>query len=271
LRFSSITLPSGIGSENEDAMVVGDNAAVVVDGAGLPRTMRAGCSHSVAWFARSIADDFHAALASRTGTISDALAEAIEQVAGSHSSTCNLDAGAPSATVAAWRRTGNRIEYLVLCDAALIFVDRDGYATIVTDRRLEHLVDAAMADAAQPHSGMSEAAARRAARARVESRRNRHGGFWCVNSDPAAAAQALTGVIELEDLTGLIACSDGATRAYDLLSSHTLDRFATESLRGPLDSLATAIRHAEDQQSDALVQRGFKAHDDLTIVAATIV
>ena len=63
--------------------------------------MRAGCVHSVQWFAQSIALEFHRSLTARTGSMADALAVAITKVAGSHGEQCDLAGGSPSATVAA--------------------------------------------------------------------------------------------------------------------------------------------------------------------------
>src|SRR3954470_13562890 len=98
-------------------MVIGDGVAVVVDGAGIPADLRAGCEHSVEWFARSVAQVFHALLVERSRSMVESLAETIRRVRDSHATSCDLAAGSPSATVAAWRTTGRRLEYLVLCDA----------------------------------------------------------------------------------------------------------------------------------------------------------
>lgn len=250
-------------------MVITPDAVVVVDGAGLPESLRAGCSHSVAWFAQSIAVAFHAALTTRSGTMAEGLADAITRVADSHSSICDLEAGSPSATVAAWRYAEDVLEYLVLCDASLVVVDQRGRATHLTDLRLQQAVDAATKDLTDHGDGdRTTAEIRRLARIRVEAIRNREGGWWCVNSDPRAADRALTGAVNPDGLSGIVACSDGASRAFDLLSTHTVDRFADLCLNGSVESVAGAIRQAEERRADALQGQGIKTHDDLTVVGA---
>jgi len=267
-RPSSLTVPAPPGDRNEDAIVVGDGVAVVVDGAGIPADLRAGCEHSVEWFARSVAQTFHALLVERSHTMVDALAETITRVRDSHADSCDLAAGSPSATVAAWRTSGSRLQYLVLCDASLILVDRHERSVEVTDPRLQRVLDTAAARLAAATDGEPSGDAVRAAqRQAVEAHRNRPDGFWCVHDDPVAAEHALHGEVAVEDHAGVIACSDGGARAYDLLGTHTLDQFARESLSGALQRVADRIRSAETQRAERLDARGLKVHDDLTIAA----
>jgi len=267
-RTFSLTVPATAGGGNEDAMVIGDGVAVVVDGAGIPADLRAGCEHSVEWFARSVAQVFHALLVERSRTMVESLAETITRVRDSHATSCDLAAGSPSATVAAWRTTGRRLEYLVLCDASLILVDRHGHGVELTDRRLERILETAA-----PRTGPAVTTTRwgddvRAAqRPAVEASRNQPDGFWCVHHDPVAAQHALHGEVAIEDYAGVVACSDGGARAYDLLGTHTLDQFAQQSLGGALRSVADSIRSAETQGAESLDTRGLKVHDDLTIAA----
>lgn len=259
-RTFSLTVPATADARNEDAVVVGDGVAVVVDGAGIPAELRAGCQHSVEWFARCVAQTFHALLVARTHTMVDALAETIARVRDSHEGACDVAAGSPSATVAAWRTTGGRLEYLVLCDASLILVDRHDRSAEFTDRRLQRVLETAAAE-------LSGDAARVAQRQAVEANRNRPDGFWCVHHDPVAAQHAVHGEVAIEDYSGVVACSDGGARAYELLGTHTLDQFAHQSLGGALQSVADSIRSAETREAARLDARGLKVHDDLTIAA----
>ncbi len=275
---SSLTLAAGVARENEDAMAVSDDVVVVVDGAGLTAELRAGCRvpgagcrHSVSWFAQSVAQTFHALLAPRCNTMVDALATTIARVRESHASTCDLGRGSPSATVAAWRTRGNRIEYLVLCDASLVLVDHDRKALEISDRRLQRLLDSATpaegVASDDPHGGAALRAARRAV---VEQSRNQPGGFWCVHTDPGAASHATHGELDIDAHAGVVACTDGAARGYDLLEEHDLDEFARHALTGPLQGLADTIRGAESRREGELRAQGVKVDDDLTIVATPL-
>ena len=253
-------------------MLFGDGVVVVVDGAGLPADLRAGCRHSVAWFANTVAHTFHELLTKRSHAMVDALAETITQVRASHAPTCDLEAGSPSATVAAWRISENRLEYLVLCDASVVLVDRDQRAVEITDRRLQRVLEAtATVEGSRTDDVVRAGAAVRATRRRaLETARNRLGGFWCVHTDPAAALHAVHGDVAIDDHVGVLVCSDGATRGYDLLQTHTIDQFTREALSGKRQDLAAIIRAGETQQAEQLRGRGLKVHDDLTLVAAPL-
>ena len=154
----TLTVPAPGGAENEDALPADGEVVVVVDGAGLPTELRAGCRHTVAWFAQSVAQTFPALLAARSSSMSRALAETITAVRRSH---------AP-----------------------------------------------------------------------------------------------------IGDIAGVVACTDGGARAYDLLGTHTLDEFTNLAVRGELRALADSIRAAESDRAEDLRARGMKLHDDITIVTA---
>jgi hypothetical protein len=78
------SLAASEGHPNEDAVFSHDGVAVVVDGAGLPRSMRAGCRHPVAWYSRQLAGAFGEALLQRRLTMPQALGRAIAEVSERH-------------------------------------------------------------------------------------------------------------------------------------------------------------------------------------------
>ena len=125
----------------------------------------------------------------------DALRSAIADVRAEHSDSCDLAAGSPSATVAAWRLTGASLEYLVLCDSSILLALADRRYLDVTDTRLDEVVEPSVHEAMAQctHSGATNLrqdilAARRGA---VEALRNTKEGFWCCHHDPAAADEAV--------------------------------------------------------------------------------
>lgn len=156
----------------------------------------------------------------------------------------------------------------MLCDASLILVDRQGHAVECTDRRLQRILESTAprtgsATADEPSHRDALATQRQA----VEAGRNRTDGFWCVHYDPLAARHAVHGEVAIADYSGVVACSDGGARAYDLLGTHTLEQFANAALSGGLQGVADSIRSAETQGAERLHARGLKVHDDLTIAA----
>ncbi|MFD5213247.1 protein phosphatase 2C domain-containing protein [Microbacterium sp. NPDC058345] len=256
------SLPAEPGRESEDACAVGDGVAVVVDGAGLPKDMRRGCSHSVAWYARILAEAFRMRLEDRATAMTDALAGAIAEVTAAHAGTCELRRGSPSATVAAWRMDGDEVEHLVLSDASIVLIGADGTVQEVTDDRINDAVQRRSAELLEGGAFSQAAAARFAA---LDQTRNVEGGFWCCHTDPDAARHAFTGRTPIRDLRGIVAASDGGTRGYQLLGAHSLERFGELAGRGDLARIAQEIRAAEDAHG---VPPFTKPHDDIALVAA---
>lgn len=255
------SLPAEPGRESEDACAIGEGIAVVVDGAGLPKTMRRGCSHSVAWYARSLAEAFRLRLDDRATSMREALADAIVEVTNAHAGTCELRLGSPSATVAAWRMDGDEVEHLVLCDASIVLIGLRGVQEITDDR-----VNTAVRRKADELLAAGEFAQIRAARfAALDRMRNVEGGFWCCQTEPEAARHALVGRTRVAELRAMVAASDGATRGYQLLGVHSLDRFGELVAQGRLAQIAREIRTAEDRDG---VPELTKPHDDIALAAA---
>jgi hypothetical protein len=277
MEMAAVTVtswPASPDRENEDSTANTPQVAVVVDGAGIPSSLRSGCSHSVAWYSRTLATTFQRHLADPCVKMQDALRSAIAEVVAKHENTCDLAAGSPSATVAAWRVTGSDLEYLVLCDSSLFLSFTDGRHLEVTDDRLGQVVgpwvEAATAQRAQGGMSISPDELHAASRQAVELLRNTPEGFWCCHNDPAAADEALQGSIPLPALRGVVLATDGATRGIHLLGSHTLEETIEAALSGTPDELLRQIRAAEDAQAQSLTLQAVKVHDDATLVSAKI-
>lgn len=100
--------------------------------------------------------------------------------------------------------------------------------------------------------------------------RNRPGGFWCLQDDPAAARYAICGTEPLAGLDTVLAPTDGASRAYDLLEVMTPAGMIERARKGQLHEIAASGRSAEDDRLEDLARVGLKDHDDLTIVATKL-
>jgi hypothetical protein len=266
--------PASPDKENQDSTAIAPQLAVVVDGAGFPPSMRSGCSHSVAWYSRTLANTLHRQLADANATMRDALRSAIAGVAAEHEDTCDLAAGSPSATVAAWRVDDASLDYLVLCDSSLLLSFADGETLEVTDDRLSRVVEprveATLSQRSQDGSSPSPHDVLLVRRKAVEALRNTPGGFWCCHHDPAAADEALVGSVPLAALRGAVLATDGATRDLHELGIHTLDEIIETALPGRHDKLLSQIRAAEEDQQESLALRAFKVHDDATLISARV-
>lgn len=249
------------GRESEDACALGEGIAVVVDGAGLPKSSRRGCGHAVAWYARMLAEAFRVRLSDRATSMTDALGAAIAEVTASHADVCDLDRGSPSATVAAWRITGDTVEHLVLCDASIVLIDADGQPREITDDRIDGAVRT-RAGALAAEAGLAEAPAEMRFAA-LDQMRNVDGGFWCAHTNPDAAQHALTGRTPLADLRAIVAASDGGTRGFQRFGAHSLARFADLASDGLLADIAGEIRAAEGAAGPLPFT---KPHDDIALI-----
>ncbi len=254
---------------NEDAAGHRGDAVVLMDGAGMPRETRAGCRHTVRWFARSATEAYLDRLQDPRVSMRDALSRAIRDVAVQHADECDLDAGSPSATVVAVRRVHDTLEHLVLCDSTLGIVTAAG-VEVVTDRALEtthHPLDEVLRnlrDRLDPARDRHDPALLDTLRRRDAAVRNRPGGFWCVGHRPEAADHALTGAIPADEVVGLVLASDGAMRLADVFAELTAEDLVTAYLRDGADRWVRRTREAESKPD----RRDLWAtpHDDATVV-----
>ena len=222
------TDPGTPGWPNEDYACAGPSAAVLLDGCTTtPAGTDTGCSHGVAWYARTLGTGLLAAITAEPRvTLASALATAIGQVRDWHAGTCDLSLRAtPAATVTAVRAEPEGISYLALSDSSVAADFGDGRPPLViTDRH-------------------------RAAAA-----------------DPAAADAATTGTLPRDRLRGVALLSDGATRideVYHQLGWPAMIDIIRED--GPA-ALIRQVRAAEDTDPDRQRWRRYKARDDATIV-----
>lgn len=230
---------------NEDVAGVLGAAAVLIDGAGMPARFRAGCSHSVTWYARTLTARLLLALQDEGADLRVGLARAIGEVAALHAGTCDLDRGGPSATVLAVRVRAGLLEHLVLADSSVLLEHADGTIERISDERVEETVRA--------HRDPEV----------VESLRNAPGGFWVARHEVEAAAEALVGAVPLADLRRVHLVSDGVTRAVDLLGLVD-DGGLAAALRTDPEALLDRIREAELALDPA--RRQWKIHDDATLL-----
>ncbi len=261
------------GRPNEDFAAVSADAAVLLDGAGTPAGSESGCSHGVAWFARTLGSSLLAAMTQKHETLPELLASEIKAVAGLHEDTCDLGhPGSPSATVVMLRRTDDALEWLVLADSSLVLDTGDTTAPMVICDDREAQVGAryrkAM-DALDSGSPEHQAAHREYVEA-LRAHRNRDGGFWVAATDPLAADQALTGTVPQESVRMAVLLSDGASRLVDRFHLATW-RQALDLLdqEGP-EALISSVRAAERSDPTGSRWPRGKTFDDATVVTLSL-
>ena len=262
------TEPGKQGRENEDFAAVLPGAVVVIDGASAPAGVESGCSHSVAWYARTLGGLLAGAVTDRSLTLAEALEGSIERVVLTHTDTCDIgNPHSPSATVAVARTTGDRLEYLVLADSTVLLGRASGEPLAVTDDRLEllrHRID--RREETPPIGSDAHAFALLSRVEKFAAYRNQPGGFWVACTKPAAAREAVTGTLPLDDVASVSVMTDGATRLIDLFELKTwagaLDVLNEEGPAG----LIRRTREAEASDPDGTRWPRGKARDDATAV-----
>ncbi|WP_067137498.1 protein phosphatase 2C domain-containing protein [Microtetraspora malaysiensis] len=267
MRVTFATEPASPDRLNEDFIAATPDAVVLLDGAGTPAGSESGCSHGVAWYARTLGSTLIASLTQSAGTLTEILAEGIKATTSLHDFTCDVNhPGSPSATVVMLRRTGEVLDFLVLADSVLVLdVIGTDDPMVITDERESQVgkryrtsMDAL--DSGTPH----HTAALRTYVEAMRAHRNRDGGFWVASSDPLAAEQALTGTLPADQIRAAALLSDGASRL--------VDRFGLATWRQALDILAQGgpaelVRRVRDAERSDLNGKRWprgKTFDDAT-------
>src|SRR3712207_3262676 len=101
MQISAASSPGRAGRANEDFVGSVPGAVVLLDGAGVPG-MDEVCRHGVRWYVQTLGTTLLRLLAADdSALLTDALAQALQEVAAGHRRTCDLeDPRGPMATVA---------------------------------------------------------------------------------------------------------------------------------------------------------------------------
>jgi hypothetical protein len=256
-----------VGRPNEDFVGAAPDVVVLLDGAGIPGSEEV-CRHGVAWYSHTLGTTLLASLTPGVGTgLVAALADSIEQVASQHRHTCDIaDPISPQSTVAMIRVDDERVDYLVLADAFVVFAAAGEVPVVITDsREVDVRRECSQALEGLPLGTPEFERAELAAIDAFRARRNKPGGYWIAKDDPRAAMEAVTGSVPRGDLSGAALLSNGASRIVDPYRCAEW-RTVLELLRmrGP-DALLRRIREAESVPGGEGALPGFESPDDATV------
>ncbi|MBT2412618.1 protein phosphatase 2C domain-containing protein [Streptomyces sp. ISL-12] len=257
MRTDLVSEPSTSRLPNEDfasvALPASGRGGVVVllDGVTPPRDAT-GCVHSVPWFTARLGGALTELTVSLPDVpLADALSRAIAVTAGAHAETCDLShPRTPQATVVLARWSPDRVEYLVLCDSALLVESSDGTVTAHLDDRLARLPRSARATEALVDADL----------------RNKEGGFFTAAADPAVAARAVTGTLPRGGVRALAALTDGATRWVDTFREGDWADCLHIVREEGAQSLVDRVRRLERWDTKRTFLGRSKQHDDATVV-----
>jgi hypothetical protein len=264
------TLPGRDDRPNEDFAGALPDCAVLLDGSGGPSELPSGCVHGTPWYVRQLGARVLARMETEAKTpLADVLAACIEEVAGLHRDTCDLEAlGAPAAMVVMARASDDGFEYLVLGDSTLT-VDTGSGIEVVCDHRIDDVAAEERRLMQSLPVGTPEHQAARIRFVRLQQGlRNCEGGYWIASTDPKAAHMALTGSIPLGQVRRAALLSDGVTRFVEF------DLGTWGELLGILDTYGPTtvfhrIRAAETADPDGVRWPRAKQRDDVAVVHFT--
>jgi hypothetical protein len=264
------TLPGRDDRPNEDFAGALPDCAVLLDGSGGPSELPSGCVHGTPWYVRQLGARVLARMETEAKTpLPDVLAACIDEVAGLHRDTCDLEAlGAPAAMVVMARASDDGFEYLVLGDSTLT-VDTGSGIEVVCDHRIDDVAAEERRLMQSLPVGTPEHQAARIRFVRLQQGlRNCESGYWIASTDPKAAHMALTGSIPLGQVRRAALLSDGVTRFVEF------DLGTWGELLGILDTYGPTtvfhrIRAAETADPDGVRWPRAKQRDDVAVVHFT--
>lgn len=246
---------------SDDKVFITQNAVILLDGASAYAPVPVSPSSYAETLGRHLHDHLdHDADIDLADALADSIAATTIQL--------NLTAGtSPSSTVTILRRRDEHVDVLMLGDNLVVAPGRT-----ITDPRLGHLdiperrqYRQRLADGAgfdDTHRALLVALQRRQA-----ARRNRPGGYWIAETDPAAAYQAIRATIPADQIPWAIVATDGAYTPMEHLGITDWPDLSTL----PGEELHRILTHChaweDDVDPDAQTRPRAKRHDDKTLVA----
>jgi len=242
------------GRPNEDFYLMAADWLIVLDGVAATPGQANGCIHGVRWFVGRLGARLATTLATGTDeSLKDVLANAITETMSDHGPQCDLSKPlTPAATVAIVRQAAEQIDWLALGDVTVAWQLSDGTTDSFTDNRLDLL----------PNAPIIVADVRRYDPEYVITVRNTPGGFWVAAADPAAAYEAITGSVALDQAQTLAVFTDGLARLAERYGHQWRDVFELAHVKG-MRALVDQLRQDEIADPDPTRWRG-KLHDDAT-------
>jgi hypothetical protein len=252
------------GQPNEDFVGAVPDAAVLLDGAGIPGTESI-CCHGVAWYTHRLGGTLLGRLSRDDGRdLTAILAAAIDEIAADHRSTCDItNPSSPQATVLVIRSRRGQLDYLLLADCFLVLDQLSGGPVVITDEREVTTRRICSAPLEGVASGIAEyERVWNSCIEALQARRNQPGGYWIAKDDPHAAEEAVTGSCALRELDSAALLSNGASRI--------VSPYALTSWSGMLKLLgasgpAEIIRRVRQAEADSSEDPNVMVPDDATV------
>lgn len=265
MRVSVASESGRADGRNEDWAGATSRIAVVLDG--LSEGPETGCVHGTPWYVHHLGSRILMLGGDADKPLAVVLAEAIRQVTDAHATTCDLGhPGSPCSTVAVIRQGSVGVEYLVLSDSTVTF-DRPDGPFVVTDRSVETIATEKAAAAAAATADRDKGALA-ALIQEQQHMRNRPGGYWVAQVDPAAAEHAYTG--RVDDAEGAVLLTDGATLLVTCFGAVSWAELLSAAFKHGPGHLIAMTRQLEDRDPHGATWPRYKQRDDATAVVVVL-
>lgn len=255
------------GDNNQDRYVIGDNFAIVLDGA---TSIAGDRSHDPGWFAEQLGNAITEHI-NGPHTLPQVVEHAIRAVRDRHHLTPE---SSPTSTVAIARWADDVIETYVLGDSTVALLMTDGSEAVRTDTRLSAVapdIRAAYRDRLAHGHGYDQTHHQILASMQDHQakRRNTPEGYWIAGAEPSAGRHGMTTREHLRNVQAVALASDGvAPRRHPQGLTWTHLQRTAENL-GAAEVLAR-LHAIEDTDPDGQQWPRSKRHDDKTLVVVTL-
>jgi hypothetical protein len=237
---------AGAGRVNEDFLGSVPGAVLLLDGAGIVGAESL-CRHGVTWFVERLGSAMLVRLSrAATRTLTEVVAESIDEVAAQHRGCDLADPSSPQATVMLIRVDDGGLDYLALGDSFLAVERSAGEPVVITDQR-EIAVRrecSQVLDGLLPGSPDYDGARARCIEL-LRASRNQPGGYWIAKDDPEVVEQAVVGRLPATDVVSATLLSNGASRIVDPYQLCRWQDLPGLLRRGGPDALIRSVRQAE--------------------------
>jgi hypothetical protein len=262
MHITYAQLPSS--QDSDDRVFTAPHVVIVLDGASAFKPVPVAAASYADTLGRHLIDLL---VADPTANLHDSLSKGIKYVAAKF----NLRAGeSPSSTVSIIRETKESVDVLVLGDSPVI-IGKINSTHMLTDERLKQLTlperDAYQTRLAAGRGFDDQHSALLVQLQAHEARyRNRPGGYWIAEADPAAGHHAVYQSFRKNLTTWALVATDGAADSLNFL---TLNNWST-LIQLDAKELGELLRHCQDWETQiddgGQIRPRAKRHDDKTLV-----
>lgn len=245
----------GTAGPSQDRVFTCRNAVVVLDGASSPEPG----GRDGGWMAETLGRTLAALLGGPPDLdLSDALHQALTTVRDRHGL---IEGKSPSTTVSIVRWSDAHVDALVLGDSPVLLEFQSGETAALLDDRLSRLPLRAQFEPV-PRNHPSANERWRALVQYERSERNRPGGYWIAEANPAAARHALTGRWQTAEVSHALALTDGIANCVTVFKALPDWRAVLDVARHDLAQLVAIAERAEDSDPDGQRWPRTKHRDD---------